>query len=148
MLAWFGGRYGLKPLYFVPCRCLEFFCFFLYGALCPRSCWGSCAIEMSIIIIIIIMIIMMIIIIIIIIITARAVNQSPLYGVDEDNTDVNNGPLFHLVRILVNYIQKQVNSDPWSNIGVLVRDPGATLDWSAVDDVRTKICGPRPHDGN
>ena len=96
----------------------------------------------------IIIIIMIIMIIIIIIITARAVNQSPLYGDDEYNTDVNNGPLFHLVRILVNYIQKQVNSDPWSNIGVLVRDPGATLDWSAVDDVRTKICGPRPHDGN
>ena len=23
-----------------------------------------------------------------------------------------------------------------------------TLDWSAVDDVLTKICGPRPDDGN
>ena len=31
-----------------------FFCSFLYGALCPRACYGSCAIEMSIIIIIII----------------------------------------------------------------------------------------------
>ena len=28
-----------------------FFCSFLYSALCPRSCLGSCAIEMSIIII-------------------------------------------------------------------------------------------------
>ena len=33
-----------------------FFCSFLYGALCPRSCYGSCPIEMSIIIIIIIII--------------------------------------------------------------------------------------------
>ena len=36
----------------------------------------------------------------------------------------------------------------WNNIGVLVRDPRATLDWSAVDDVLTKICSPRPQDGN
>ena len=41
-----------------------------------------------------------------------------------------------------------MNNNTWSNIGVLVRDPGATLDWSAVDDVLTKICGPRPDDGN
>ena len=33
-----------------------FFCSFSYGALCPRPCQGSCAIEMSIIIIIIILI--------------------------------------------------------------------------------------------
>ena len=26
------------------------FCFFLYHALCPRFCWGSCALEISIII--------------------------------------------------------------------------------------------------
>ena len=38
--------------YFAHCMCLNtFFCSFLYGALCPRSCQGSCATEMSIIII-------------------------------------------------------------------------------------------------
>ena len=41
-----------------------------------------------------------------------------------------------------------MNNETWNNIGVLVRDPGATLDWSAVDHVLTKICGPRPDDGN
>ena len=31
---------------------------------------------------------------------------------------------------------------------MVVRDLGATLDWSVVDDVLTKICSPRPQDGN
>ena len=43
--------YGLKPFYFVHCMYLYIFCSFLYGAMCHRSCYRSCAIEMSIIII-------------------------------------------------------------------------------------------------
>ena len=50
--------------------------------------------------------------------------------------------------MLVYNPQKHMNNNTWSNIGVLVRDPGATLDWSAVDDILTKICGPGPDDGN
>ena len=45
-------------------------------------------------------------------------------------------------------IQIRMKAYPWNNIGVLVRDAGATPDWSAVDGVLTKICGPRPDDGN
>ena len=43
---------------------------------------------------------------------------------------------------------KRVNSQTWSNIGVLVRDPRATLDWSAVDKTLRKLCGPRPVSGD
>ena len=74
---------------------------------------------------------------------------SPHYTATKKNSaDVSNDPPFRVVRILVYNPQRHVNNNTWSNIGVLVRDPGATLDWSAVDDVQTKICGPRPHDGN
>ena len=66
----------------------------------------------------------------------------------EDNADVSNDPPFRLVRILVFEIQIRVKAYTWNNIGVLVRDPGATLDWSSVDDILTKICSPRPDDGN
>ena len=41
---------GLTPFYFVLCF-YTFFCSFVYSGLCPRSCLGSCAIEMSIIVI-------------------------------------------------------------------------------------------------
>ena len=52
------GGHIARNLYFNFISCplyvfIHFFCSFLYGALCPRSCRGSCAIEMSIIIIII-----------------------------------------------------------------------------------------------
>ena len=42
--------YGLKPFFFIlSIVCVyAFFCSFLYGALCPRSCSGSCDMEMSI----------------------------------------------------------------------------------------------------
>ena len=73
---------------------------------------------------------------------------SPHKGDGEGNADVSNDPPFRLVRILVLRIQIRMKAGTWNNIAVLVRDPGATLDWSAVDDVRTKICGPRPNDGN
>ena len=45
-------------------------------------------------------------------------------------------------------IQIRMKAYTWNNIGILVRDPGATLDWSVVDEVLTKICVPRPEDGN
>ena len=73
---------------------------------------------------------------------------NPHNGDGENNTDVSNDPPFRLVRIMVFIIQRSVNNHPWTNIGVLVRDSGATVDWSAVDNVLTKICGPRPDDGN
>ena len=39
--------YGPKPFLFCPLYVfIHFFCSFLYGALCPRSCEGTCAIEM------------------------------------------------------------------------------------------------------
>ena len=53
-----------------------------------------------------------------------------------------------LVRILVYNPLKRVNDQVWSNIGVLFRDPKATLDWSAADKILRKICRPRPKHGN
>ena len=41
--------YGQKPFYFVHHICLYIFCIFLYGVLCFRFLWGSCALEMSVI---------------------------------------------------------------------------------------------------
>ena len=73
---------------------------------------------------------------------------SPLKSDGGVNADVSNDPAFRLVRILVFGIQIRAKAYTWNNIGVLVRDPGATLNWSAVDNVLTKICGPRPDDGN
>ena len=50
------GRMARNLFYFILSIVCVYTCFcsLLYGALCPRSCSGSCAIEMSIIIIIII----------------------------------------------------------------------------------------------
>ena len=54
ILAWLVVVWHETFLFCLIVCVYTFFCRFLYGALCPRSCYISCAVEMSFIIIIII----------------------------------------------------------------------------------------------
>ena len=57
--------HSLNPFFILSIVCVyTFFCSFLYGALCPRSCYGSYAIEMSIIIIIVVVVIIIVVVVI------------------------------------------------------------------------------------